>query len=110
VDARAVILEGAPASIVAIGEQRYPLFPVGLIIRNRYDSVLMVGRIHSPILFLHSPEDLVVPIREGRRLYAAATAPKRFVEVSGGHVYASEKDPRFFSAVQSFLQAQRLLP
>ena len=32
----AVILEGAPASIVAIGQQRYPMFPIRLLIRNPF--------------------------------------------------------------------------
>jgi len=106
----AVVLEGAPASIVAIGQQRYPLFPVRLIIRNPFESILRVGAIHAPMLFLHSPEDVVVPIGEGRKLFAAAPPPKQFVEVSGGHVYASEKDPNFFPAIKTFLRAQRLLP
>jgi uncharacterized protein len=106
----AVILEGAPASIVAIGEQRYPIFPVRRIIRNPFESIRRVGAIRAPKLFLHSPEDAVVPIGEGRRLFDAASTPKQFVEVSGGHVYASEKDPRFFPAIRTFLRAQHLLP
>jgi fermentation-respiration switch protein FrsA (DUF1100 family) len=110
VDEAAVILEGAPASIVAIGQQRYPIFPVRLLIHNPFESILRVGAIRAPKLFLHSPEDVVVPIGEGRRLFDAAPAPKQFVEVAGGHVYASEKDPRFFPAIQTFLRAQHLLP
>jgi fermentation-respiration switch protein FrsA (DUF1100 family) len=110
VDEAAVILEGAPASIVAIGERRYPFFPIRLLIRNPFESITRIGKVGSPLLFLHSPEDTIVPIAEGRRLFDAAPAPKQFVEVSGGHVYASEKDPRFFPAVRSFLHAHRLLP
>jgi pimeloyl-ACP methyl ester carboxylesterase len=106
----AVILEGAPASIVAIGQQRYPIFPVRLLIHNPFESIQRVGSIQAPMLFLHSPEDVVVPIAEGRRLFTAAATSKQFVEVSGGHVYASEKDPRFFPTIQSFLRAQHLLP
>ena len=74
------------------------------VTRESYD------RIGSPVLFLHSREDTVIPFEEGRRLFDAAPSPKQFVEVSGGHVYASEKDPRFFPAIRSFLQAERLLP
>lgn len=110
VDEAAVILEGAPASIVAIGQQRYPIFPVRLLIRNPFESIQRVGAIHAPMLFLHSPEDVVVPFAEGRKLFDAATAPKQLVEVTGGHVYASEQDPHFFPSVRAFLQAQRLLP
>jgi fermentation-respiration switch protein FrsA (DUF1100 family) len=110
VDEAAVILEGAPASLVAIGARRYPYFPIRLIIRNPFESIKKIARIGAPVLFLHSPEDAVIPFEEGRRLFEAAPAPKHFVEVSGGHVYASERDPAFFPAIQSFLRAQRLLP
>ena len=106
----AVILEGAPASIVAIGQQRYPWLPVRLVVRNPFESILKIGNVHAPLLFLHSPEDQIVPIEEGRRLFAAAHDPKQFVEVAGGHVYASERDPHFFSAVKTFLVAHGLAP
>jgi pimeloyl-ACP methyl ester carboxylesterase len=106
----AVILEGAPASVVAIGQQQYPYFPIRLLIRNPFESIVKVQRIHAPMLFLHSREDVVIPFSEGRRLFEAAAPPKQFVEVRGGHIYASEKDPAFFPAVQAFLRAQHLLP
>lgn len=110
VDEAAIVLEGAPASLVAIGARRYPYFPIRMLIRNPFESILKIGKAGSPILFLHSPEDVVIPFEEGRKLYDAAPQPKRFVEVSGGHVYSSERDPRFFPAIRAFLQAHRLLP
>jgi len=106
----AVVLEGAPASIVAIGQQQYPYFPIRLIIRNPFESISKINRIGSPVLFLHSREDAVIPFAEGRRLFDAAPQPKQFVEVSGGHVYACERDPQFFPAIRRFLEAQHLLP
>jgi pimeloyl-ACP methyl ester carboxylesterase len=106
----AVVLEGAPASIAAVGEQRYPWLPVRMVIRNPFESIAKVGGVHAPLLFLHSPQDEIVPIEEGRRLFAAAHDPKQFVEVSGGHVYASERDPHFFNAVKTFLAAHGLVP
>ena len=106
----AVVLEGAPASIVAIGQQQYPYFPIRLLIRNPFESINKIDRIGSPVLFLHSREDAVVPFGEGRRLFDAAPQPKQFVEVSGGHVYACERDPQFFPAIRRFLEAQHLLP
>jgi fermentation-respiration switch protein FrsA (DUF1100 family) len=110
VDEAAVILEGAPASLVAIGQRRYPFFPIRLLIRNPFESILKIDKLRSPVLFLHSPEDVIIPIEEGRRLFAAAAQPKHWVEVAGGHVYAAEKDPGFFPAVRTFLQSHRLLP
>jgi len=105
----AVILEGAPASIVAIGQQRYPMFPVRLLIRNPFESILKIGGVTAPKLFLHSRGDEIVPIEEGRRLFDAAPQPKQWAEVTGGHVYAAERDPAFFEHVRQFLRDQHLL-
>ena len=104
VEARAVILEGAPDSIVEIGQQRYPLFPIRMIIRNPFNAIERIGRVRAPLLFLHSPEDVVVPFVHGRKLFDAAPSPKTFVEVRGGHIEASETDRDvFYGAIASFL-------
>ena len=96
---------------MAIGQQQYPFFPIRLLIRNPFDAIDKIARVASPILFLHSPEDAVVPIAEGRRLYDAARDPKTFVEVRGGHVHASEVDAMvFYGAIRSFLASRDLLP
>jgi fermentation-respiration switch protein FrsA (DUF1100 family) len=100
----AMILEGAPASLLAIGQLRYPLFPIALLMRNPFEAITRIDRVRSPILFLHSTDDEVIPLSEGRRLFDAARAPKTFVEVRGGHVYASEIDAaRFYGAIEPFL-------
>ena len=106
VAAAGVVLEGAPASIVDIGQERYPLFPVRWIIRNPFNAIDKVGAIRAPLLFLHSRDDLVVPFKEGRRLFDAAPSPKTFVEVRGGHVESSEIDRDvFYGALRIFLQS-----
>jgi pimeloyl-ACP methyl ester carboxylesterase len=111
VNSRAVVLEGAPASIVDIGQQRYPLFPIRLIIRNPFNAIEKIAGVRAPLLFLHSPEDDVVPVSEGRRLFDAAPSPKTFVEVKGGHIEASEIDRDvFYDAVRAFLQATSTRP
>lgn len=105
----AVILEGAPASLVEIGQRQYPYIPVRLIMRNPFESVEKIGRIHAPALFLHSREDEVIPVAEGRRLFDAANEPKRFVEVRGGHIYSSDTDGAvFYGAIKAFLSTAGL--
>jgi uncharacterized protein len=110
VNEAAVVLEGAPASLVAIGAELYPFFPIRMIMRNPFESIRKVDRIHSPILFLHSPEDTIVPYAQGRQLFEAAPPPKRFVDVRGGHIRANEVDAAvFFGAIRSFLDEYGLL-
>ena len=111
VEQAALILEGAPASLVDIGQQRYPFFPMRLLMRNRFESIRRIDRIQAPILFLHSPEDAVIPIAEGRRLFDAARAEKTFVEVHGGHVDATNADTKhFYAAIRTLLSSHHLIP
>jgi fermentation-respiration switch protein FrsA (DUF1100 family) len=110
VDSAALILEGAPASLVAIGQRDYPIFPIRWVMRNPFESILKIGRVEAPVLFLHSPEDEVIPIEEGRKLYDAARSDKTFVEVRGGHIYANERDPGVYvGAIRKFLGDRGLL-
>ena len=104
VPAAAVVLEGAPASLVAIGQHQYPWMPIRLVMRNPFESIQKIGRVSAPMLFIHSPEDAVIPIGEGRRLYEAAPGTKRFVEVRGGHINPADVDAStLFGAVAAFL-------
>ena len=80
------------------------MFPVRMIIRNPFNVIERIGGIRAPLLFLHSPEDLVLPFVHGKRLFDAAPAPKTFVEVRGGHIEASEIDRDvFYGAIAKFL-------
>ncbi len=102
-----MILEGAPASIVAIGQQRYPYFPVRLLIRNPSESIQRIHKIGSPVLFLHSPEDQTVPLSEGRRLFNAALQPKA---VRRGARWPQKRQSDRSAFLHRFLQGLQLLP
>jgi fermentation-respiration switch protein FrsA (DUF1100 family) len=55
--------------------------PVGLVMRNRYDSLARIGQYTGPVVQSHGAADDIVPIQFGRRLFdAAPTRQKRFIE------------------------------
>jgi fermentation-respiration switch protein FrsA (DUF1100 family) len=111
VETGGLVLEGAPASQARMTQRRYPLFPMSLVMRNRFESIDRIGAIRAPILFLHSPEDDVVPIAQGRLLFAAAAGPKTFVELRGGHLNVADADAaKLTDAVRSFLQQNGVIP
>jgi fermentation-respiration switch protein FrsA (DUF1100 family) len=90
-DVKAVILEAPFTSTLALAQSRYPFLPVAWMMKDQYRSDLAVGRIRSPVLVMHGEKDDIVPIRYGEALYAAITAPKRFVRFPvGGHVDLGE--------------------
>jgi uncharacterized protein len=106
VPAAGLILDGALFSAVARGQEIYPWLPVRLIARNRFESDRKIGRLTLPKLFLHARADNVVPIDHGRRLFALAPEPKRFVELAGGHGDAFLVDSAaYYGAIAGFLEA-----
>ncbi len=82
---RGLILVSTFTSVPDMGAQVYPFLPVRLLARIRYNTLARLPEIHCPLLIVHSPDDEVVPFSHGQQLFAAANAPKEFLEMRGGH-------------------------
>ena len=80
-----LIVDSSFTSVPAMASHYYPWLPARLLLRFRYDSLSRMGELKCPVLVLHSPQDDVVPFAMGRQLFAAAPAPKAFLELVGGH-------------------------
>lgn len=80
-----LIVQSSFTSVPEMSKRVIPVIPVGWALRHRYDNLAKVGSIAAPKLFIHSPDDEVVPYEMGRRLFEAAAGPKEFYEASGGH-------------------------
>src|SRR5206468_970816 len=80
-----VILEEPFTSSADVGRRMFPYLPVRWLVRNKYDSLSKIGRVHAPLLILHSRDDEFFPYWHAERLFAAAPEPKRLVELRGGH-------------------------
>jgi fermentation-respiration switch protein FrsA (DUF1100 family) len=79
----ALVLEAPYTSLPRVGASHYPVFPVRLLMRDRFDSVTKVGRIFLPMLIFHGDEDRIIPVEFGRSLFAAANEPKQGVFITG---------------------------
>lgn len=89
-------------SMVEVAKQHYPLLPVGLLLKHRFDSVSLAPRISAPLLCLAARDDEVIPEEHARRLYDAWGGEKRLVELSGGH-NGADRHPDYWPAVRQFL-------
>jgi len=85
VPAAGLVLDGALISVIARAQEVYPYVPVRWIARSRYASIDRIGGLRLPKLFLHARADEVIPLAHGRRLFDAASPPKTFVALAGGH-------------------------
>jgi fermentation-respiration switch protein FrsA (DUF1100 family) len=102
----AVIIEGAFTSVMRRAQALYPYLPIRWMIRNPFLSEDYVSALRAPVLVLHSPEDTVVPIGDGRRLYALVSGPKQFVELRGGHITPNlDDEDRYLGGISGFLRA-----
>ena len=82
----AVVLEAPFSSVTDIAAARMPLVPVRWLLRDRFDCAAKIASIGAPLLVLHGERDGVVPVRFGRKLYAAAVEPKEALFIAeAGH-------------------------
>jgi fermentation-respiration switch protein FrsA (DUF1100 family) len=101
----ALVLRSPFASLAEVGRHHYPFLPVSLLLRDRYDSAALAGRLAAPLLVVAGGHDRIVPVDHTRRLFAAAPQPKRLVVLDG----ADHNDldllagPRLVDELRSFL-------
>ncbi len=81
----ALILASTFTSVPDMGSDLYPLLPIRLLARIRYDSLALLAQIACPVLVIHSRDDDIIAFAHGQRLFEAARQPKRFIELAGGH-------------------------
>ena len=81
----ALILESVFTNVPDVGAHHYSFLPVRAMATNQFDNEARVAAIDAPLLLIHSRDDRVVPFELGRRVYEAASAPKQFLEIEGGH-------------------------
>jgi fermentation-respiration switch protein FrsA (DUF1100 family) len=82
---RAVITDAAFASYRAMAEVIAGKVG-GNLVTDEWapkDSVMKIAPV--PLLIVHGTNDEVVPVAQGRQLFAAAAGPKTLFEVKGGH-------------------------
>jgi len=100
---RGAILATPFDSITAVGEERYPWLPVGLILNGRYDAAALAPKIKVPALFVLAENDDVTPVENGAALARAWGGPQKILTLAGARHYGIERRPEFWSAVTDFL-------
>lgn len=89
-------------SIAAVGQERYPYVPVGLLLRNPFDATPDAARVACPTLVLLAASDTTVPPRHGERLAALLPGPKTVTVLDGDHGTVLD-NPGYWPAIRAFL-------
>ena len=85
VEVGGLVLEESFTSIADVGQKMFPFLPVRWLVRNKYDTLSKIPRIHAPLLILHSRDEEFFDMRHAQRLLAAGNEPKQLVELHGSH-------------------------
>ena len=82
---RGLILQSPFTSLREVARRHYPFIPSSAV-PDAYPSLRLVGQLRVPLLVIHGDRDTVVPVAQGRALFAAAAEPKRLEIFAGlGH-------------------------
>ncbi len=85
VQAGAIVAKAAFKSVPDMGQQLYPFLPMNLLVKNKFMSIDKVSSIAYPKLFIHSIEDEIISINDGKALFEKAIQPKSFLQIKGNH-------------------------
>ena len=79
-----LILDSTLSSAADFVRARMPYIPTFLL-WTKMDSLSKVNNLKMPKLFIHSPQDEIIPYKLGRKLFDAAPEPKEFLTIHGSH-------------------------
>ncbi len=103
---RGAILRSTFTSVPDLGTELFPFLPVRLVSAIHYATREKLPRIKVPLLFLHSREDTLIGFHHAEANFAAATEPKRLVEIRGDHNDQPDASPEVYRrALGEFLDA-----
>ena len=85
--AKALVLERTFDRLVSVAGEKYPILPISLLMKNRYDSVAKLTVYKGPLVMLHGTTDKLIPIAHAENLYSsAACVQKHMITIDGlGH-------------------------
>jgi pimeloyl-ACP methyl ester carboxylesterase len=91
-------------SLVNVAKEHFGWLPVGLLMRDRYESASRAREVKAPVLIVIAGEDEIIPERRSRAL-AAAFAPGQVqvVVVPGVGHNTLDLSPEYLQAVVAFL-------
>jgi fermentation-respiration switch protein FrsA (DUF1100 family) len=103
----ALVLESGFSSASSVATGALPWLPRGLhsLAQNRFDSAEKLKRINVPVLVSHGDPDPVIPLDEGRALFAAANQPKAFLILPGaGHNVFGSAGEAYLDQLTAFMR------
>ena len=104
-----LVLEAPFTSIVDVGQLLWPLFPLNLIMADRYRTIDRIGQVTAPLFIIHGGRDTIIPLDQARHVFHAAAEPKSFALVPQA-AHNDLFDRGAWEKVRGFLESLRPVP
>ncbi len=109
--AKALIVQSSFTSMTerVLEISRLRLFPIEIILNQKFDSIAKIKSLQMPVLFLHSTGDNIIRYQHSQKLYKAAPQPKKlFLIPKGNHfnIYRPN-NYSYLKAITNFMKSDR---
>lgn len=95
-------------SLVNVAKEHFRWLPVGLLMRDRYDSARRAAAVEAPVLIVIAGEDEIIPERRSRALADVFRPGQVQVVVAPGVGHNTlDVSPQYLRSVRAFLEARR---
>ncbi len=91
-------------SVAAVGEKRYPIFPVRKMLRHHFNTLAFAEKISAPTLFVLAEEDRTVPRPRSETLINHWRAPRTIKEIPGS-AHSRLNLPQYWQTLHEFFSA-----
>jgi len=106
-EAAGLIVQSSFTSMNAQIKQLYPvlsIFPLNLILHQRFESIAKVQQLSLPVLFIHGTADKIVNYEMSGKLYDAAPQPKTLFYIPGAeHLRLYQPENSYLKAIEKFV-------
>jgi len=91
-------------SIVAVAQERYPFYPVNMLLLDKYDSLSRVKEIKAKTFIVIAENDEIISLARSEKLIEAFPKSQVRVEVIKGRGHADiSSDERYYKIMQDFI-------
>jgi fermentation-respiration switch protein FrsA (DUF1100 family) len=107
-DALGMIVDASFTSMsdMAQLDPKYRIFPIDLLIHQRFDSLAKVRSLAVPVLYIHGTADDLIPSEMSQRLYDATSTKKQivFIPNAGHNNTAATNEPLYLNSIRTFFK------
>jgi pimeloyl-ACP methyl ester carboxylesterase len=92
-------------SLLSVAKEKFPLFPVRWLMKDKYDSIGNLNNFQGEIAVVGAERDEIIPIKHADELYRSLSGKKRRWEINGsGHNdWPMSVDGRWWHEVMGFV-------